>query len=173
MSSAFEPIDFLIITALPEERDALLARLPGHRQLPPDADDINVYYRATLPFSRPDGSKGEYSVAVTFLAGMTRIPAAITASTAIRSWRPGHVLLVGIAAGFAQNGAAHGDVLISNQIVDYERQKHRDGEAQPRWQGSRWTGASCSHCLHQNIMPAPSCRAQAAVVERGPHLRWA
>lgn len=134
MSGIAPPIDFLLMTALPEERDALLARLPRARQQSPLADDTNVYHRTTLDFARDDGTKGHYEVVVTSPSGMSRVPAAVTATTAIRTWRPAYVLLIGIAAGFAKNGAKLGDVLISSQIVDYEQQRLGDETRQPRWQ---------------------------------------
>ena len=34
------PVDVVLITPLEEERNAVLAKLDGHRRLPPTADDI-------------------------------------------------------------------------------------------------------------------------------------
>jgi nucleoside phosphorylase len=117
------PIDFVIITALEEEREALLRQLPSPRRLPPSEDDIRVYFGAQLPVTFSDGSSGAYSVIVLNLLNMGRVEAATATGDAIRRWRPRYVLLVGIAGGVAGQDVALGDVLISDQVVDYELQK--------------------------------------------------
>ena len=38
------PVDFVIVTALEEERDAVLDKLPGYQRLTPTEEDIRVYY---------------------------------------------------------------------------------------------------------------------------------
>lgn len=127
------PIDFLVITALPEERDAVLQRLPGHTLLPPTAGDASVYYQATLPVTYSDGTTTSYALIVTFPPEMSRAPAAALAATAIPRWQPSHVLLVGIAGGIGANGVALGDLLIANQIVDYEVAKAGSDNLARRW----------------------------------------
>jgi len=117
------PVDFVIITALEEERDAVLAKLPGAQKLPPSAGDVRVYYAAELPATFPDGKTCVYSVIVAPLLNMGRVEAATATGDAIRHWKPAYVLLVGIAGGIAASGAGVGDVLVSDQIVDYEVQK--------------------------------------------------
>src|ERR1039458_2221614 len=51
MNQSTEPsrADFLIVTPLPEERDAILALLPSYRKLPPSKNDIRTYYVASVP----------------------------------------------------------------------------------------------------------------------------
>jgi nucleoside phosphorylase len=120
---AVERIDFIILTALEEERDAVLAKLPSHQKLSPTDDDIRVYFSAIVPARFPDGSSRDYRVVVLSLLNMGRVEAATATADAIRRWSPRYVLLVGIAGGIAANGAALGDVLVSDQIVDYELQK--------------------------------------------------
>ena len=56
MSSGSDRIAFLIITALPEERDAVLERLPGHRPLPPVVGEASVYYRTALAMTHNNGT---------------------------------------------------------------------------------------------------------------------
>lgn len=41
------PVDVIVITALEEERDALLSRMRGARKLDKEATDIHTYYRAS------------------------------------------------------------------------------------------------------------------------------
>jgi nucleoside phosphorylase len=115
--------DFVIITALEEERDAVLTHLPGNRRIMPSAADIRTYRFARIPVNFPDGSVGKYGVAVLSLISMGRVEASLATSDAIRRWAPRYVLMVGIAGGIADEGVNVGDVLISSQIIDYELQK--------------------------------------------------
>lgn len=127
------PIDFLLITALPEERDAVLQRLPGYQMARPAAGDASVYYRATLPATYSDGTRTSYELVVTFPPEMSRAPAAALAATAIARWQPSYVLLVGIAGGIGTNGVALGDLLIANRIIDYEVAKAQSEALSRRW----------------------------------------
>lgn len=133
----FSTADFVIITALEEERDAVLSKLPGYRKLAPARDDIRVYYTAAMPVKFSDNTQGEYSVVVTTLLGMGRVQAADAAKAAIYRWQPRYVLMVGIAGGIAEARVKVGDILISNQIVDYELQKLTTSGAQIRWEVHR------------------------------------
>jgi predicted ATPase/nucleoside phosphorylase len=128
------PVDFVIVTALEEERDAVLAKLPGYRRLPPSEHDIRIYYEASLPTAFPDGNTGIYRIIIMPLLGMGRLQAANATTDAIRRWQPRYILLVGIAGGVAARGVTLGDVLISDQIVDYELQKITPKGADIRWE---------------------------------------
>jgi nucleoside phosphorylase/tetratricopeptide (TPR) repeat protein len=128
------PIDFLLIAPLPEERDALLARMPGHRKLPPSDDDIRVYYAAKISAHFPDGQPVTYSAVVLPLAGMGHTQATSACGDAIRRFAPRYVLLVGIAGGIAKNGVSLGDLLLSDQVADYELAKITPAGASIRWQ---------------------------------------
>jgi TIR domain/Phosphorylase superfamily len=125
-TSAFHtgrPTDFVTITALQEELEALLEKLPSPRRLPPTEEDVRVYYQVDLPITLFDGVTGTYRLILLSLLGMGRVQAANAAADAIRRWRPRSVLLVGIAGGMAEAGVQRGDVLIADQVVDYELQK--------------------------------------------------
>lgn len=135
--SAEPPTDFVIVTALEEERDAVLSKLPGYRKLAPSDDDVRVYYSADLPVTFADGSRGVYRVVVMPLLGMGRVQATVATADAIRRWRPRYVLLVGIAGGVAAKEVKLGDILVSDQIVDYELQKLTSKGAQVRWEVHR------------------------------------
>lgn len=115
-------INFLIITALPEEREALLSKLPGAWQIPPTDEDTHTYTRAELPVKLDDGLPGKYHLVVLTLAGIGRVQAGTTAAQAVHRWHPDYVILVGIAGGFATGHVSIGDVLVADQIVDYEIQ---------------------------------------------------
>lgn len=145
--TAKDRADFLLVTALPEERDALLAHLPGAFKLPPRKDDIHIYFRADLPV---ENGRGSYRVVVLPLLGMGRVNAATATSEAIKRWKPRHVVLVGIAGGVKARNVALGDVLISEQIVDYELQKLTEKGVEVRWsvhKASRRLYAAALHLL--------------------------
>ena len=125
--------DFVIITPLEEEREAMLAHLGKPNRLPPANDDIRVYYPATIPVTFTDGTVSEYEVVLTDLLEMGRVEAANAVGDAIRRWRPRYVILVGIAGGLSKAGVQVGDVLISEQIADYELQKLTEEKTLTRW----------------------------------------
>jgi 5'-methylthioadenosine/S-adenosylhomocysteine nucleosidase len=125
-----ERIDFLLVTALPEERDALLRKLPAYAKVAARKDDVHVYFRADLPLGT--GGKA-YRLVVLPLLGMGRVNAATATVDALKRWRPRHVVLVGIAGGIAERGVKVGDLLVSEQVVDYELQKLTDKGVQVRW----------------------------------------
>lgn len=131
------PVDFVIITPLAEERDAVLARLPGHQKLPPSPDDIRVYYAATISAVFADGTSTDFSVIVAPLANMGHTEAANATGDAIRRWQPRYVLLVGIAGGITSAGVKLGDVLLSDQVADYELAKVTNTGPEIRWQVHR------------------------------------
>jgi ankyrin repeat protein/nucleoside phosphorylase len=130
-------VDFVVLAPLREERDALLKHLPGHTKLPPSSVDTRVYYAAKVPVAFPGSAEASYTVIVLPLAGMGHTEAANATSDAIRRWHPRYVMLTGIAGGLRRAGIRLGDVLISEQVVDYEVQKIVDGVARPRWQVHR------------------------------------
>jgi nucleoside phosphorylase len=134
MSSTVKPpVDFLIVTALEEERDAVLLQLPGYTTPPPSTDDVRYYYTAAVDATFSDGTACMYNVALVSLANMGRVQAATTASDAIRMWRPRYVMLIGIAGGLRSSKVGLGDILIADQIVDYELQKMTKDGAEIRW----------------------------------------
>ncbi len=127
-------MDFVIVSALEEERVALLAKLPDCQPLPPEPQDIRHYYAGRLPVTLPGGPPGHYSIVVMQLLGMGRVQAATATADAIKRWRPRYVVMVGIAGGLAAKGARLGDILVSQQVVDYELQKLTPDGPQIRWQ---------------------------------------
>ena len=124
-----EKADFLIVTALEEEREAVLGKLLGWRRLPATEHDVRVYYLAEVLGRAPDGNKAHYRVVLVQPLGMGRVEATAATADALRRWRPDHVLLVGIAGGMAQSGVRLGDLLIADQIVDYEQQRVGPGDS--------------------------------------------
>ena len=130
----FDTADFVILTALEEERDAMLAHLPQAQRMPLSSEDTRVCFGTQLPVVY-NGGEAAYNIVVQCLLDMGTVDAALATVDAIRRWRPGYVLLVGIAGGVAENGAALGDVLVSTQIVDYGQQKLTDEDRKFRFKG--------------------------------------
>jgi nucleoside phosphorylase len=130
------PIDFLILAPLKEERDAIISHLSGLQRLPPDDADVRIYYSGDVPAEFLGGPQASYRVVVTSPLGMGRVEAATATTDAIRRWQPRYVLLVGIAGGDPEE-VALGDVLVAEQLVDYEQQKLTDEGAQVRFQNYR------------------------------------
>src|SRR5689334_18165208 len=128
------PVDFMLITALDDERKALLARLPGYRRIPAHHDDIHVYYEAMIPVRSPEGFTGAYRAIVCQIPAMGRVRAAAATRDFVQRWHPRYLLLVGIAGGIASAGVARGDVLVATQIADYELQKLTPTEPKIRWE---------------------------------------
>jgi nucleoside phosphorylase len=126
------PVDFVIGAALEEELDAVLAKLPCFQQLDPSGDDIRIYYAAEVPVTFPSGASGTYEVRV-LLLGKGQEEATLAAADAIRRWKPGYMLVVGLAGGVTANGVSLGDVLVADQIVGYEVQKQTTKRADVRW----------------------------------------
>ncbi len=123
-----EPIDFLIVTALEEERDAVLDTFRELSLVPPADKDIRRYYAGDLPYSSVGGTSSAYRVALILLLDMGRVQAANATSDAIRRWNPRYVVLTGIAGGVADKGVSLGDVLVSTTVIDYELQKVKSDE---------------------------------------------
>ena len=129
-----QPVDFVFVTALPEERNALMKKLDFY-QLPPDKSDTRTYFKADLPATFPGGvTTCSYRVILMQLLGMGRVQAALATADAIRRWHPRYILLIGIAGGMASQGINLGDILLANQIVDYELQKLTSNGPQIRWE---------------------------------------
>lgn len=127
-------VDFLIITPLEEELQALLSKLTNYRKTLPLDSDINNYYQHSLVTTFGDGSMGNYQAIIMTLLGMGRVQATNATSNAIHRWNPRYVLLVGIAGGVASRDVHLGDVLLPDQVVDYELKKQVDSGTQTRYE---------------------------------------
>lgn len=130
-------IDFVILAPLREEREAVLHHLLEYQKLPPSPDHIRTYYQAEIPVTFPGGNTSIYHVVVTSQLEMGREHAIAAAADAIRQWHPRYILLVGIAGGVAERGVKVGNVLIADQIADYEGQKLTGQGPQIRWDVQR------------------------------------
>jgi nucleoside phosphorylase len=132
-------VDFVIITPLEDERDAILSHLQdvcGYQKLAPSTEDIRVYYLSEIPVAAlTDRSAGKYRVIVTSPSKRGRKAATAVTGDVIRRWKPRFILLVGIAGGIAARGVNLGDVLAPEQIADYELQKIQVRNPEIRYEG--------------------------------------
>jgi len=112
-SHGLKPVDFMIVTALSEERDAVLQILEGFG--PVQIGESPIYYVCTLPTE-----EGSYRIAVTQLSQMGNVEAGIHVTRAIGELNPGCVLMVGIAAGI-RGRVSLGDIIVSTQVIYYEQ----------------------------------------------------
>lgn len=124
------PVDFVIVTALPEERDALLAVLPGALKLDKGSRDIHTFHTARIKTHRKD--KAEYAVIITCLVKMGPITATAQTVSVVTRWQPRYVLLVGIACGI-RGAVNHGDILVATQVADYTIGKQEGGPRKINW----------------------------------------
>lgn len=127
-------VDFVVITALPEERDAVFRKLSDVRKLEKDGADVHTYYEASIQTQRSDGSA--YRVIVTSLTGVGPQTATSKAQAVTQRWNPTCVLLVGIAGG-VRSKTELGDVLIASMIADYTLGKVGPQGRKIRWQPHR------------------------------------
>ncbi|WP_140797778.1 AAA family ATPase [Myxococcus xanthus] len=127
-------VDFIILTALEEERDAVLSKLPGYRKLDRVGEEPHTYYEAFIESRREDQAR--YRLIVTSLARMGPIEAAAKAPAIVQRWKPRRVLMVGIAGGIAGE-VQLGDVLVASEIQDYALGKFEEnGNRNIRWKSA-------------------------------------
>ncbi|MEX1363125.1 MAG: protein kinase [Nannocystaceae bacterium] len=163
----------VVITALTEERDALLADLTSVEKIPIGDADSRVYFRGIASVT-VDEHAISYSIIVVCLPNMGRVEAASATFDIVQKWKPSIVFLVGIAGGASQNDVAIGDVLIAQQIVDYEIQKIKPEGASARYQTYRVDSKLYNVCQNilpvewQDIMPASRPDEGAPQVHLGP-----
>jgi nucleoside phosphorylase len=116
--------DVAIVTALPIELQAVLRHGGPWSKATPSADSPRTFYLCQ--------TKSGVSVAATCALGMGQLNAALATKDIIDKWRPKKVLLVGIAGGLGSD-VQLGDVVVSEQVVDYELGKIAAGGVEPRW----------------------------------------
>jgi nucleoside phosphorylase len=157
-------VDFGIITALNEERDAVLAALGSYTQLDKDGTDTHTYYEAAVQTARSD--KAVYRVILVCCPNMGPEVAVSTAAALLNRWKPRHVLLVGIAMGVAGE-TKHGDVMVADQVVDYTLGKKEGGKKRE----TRWRAFLPGQSLFESSKAMPKTWAnQIKVTRPGPGI---
>ncbi len=112
-------VDFLIVTALEKERNAVWRQLDNHQEDRKCND--STYHRATLKTSL-GFDRETYEVALIVLKAVGNVDAALDTAEWIRHLNPRCVLMVGIAGG-VRGEVSLGDVVVSSQIIYYEYAK--------------------------------------------------
>lgn len=109
--------DFAIVTALPTEREALLGVVEQpHVMRNPDRD-IWTYHT---------GQIGRYDVVAVTTLRPGNPDATRVAADVIAHWAPRYLVMIGIAGGVPRDGLALGDVVVADQIIEYDYEKEGD-----------------------------------------------
>ena len=124
-TSTFGQADFVIITALEKEAQAVIRRLENPQVMRDQQRDIRTYHYGTVAIT---GTDRAYHVAVVVLPSMGELPAATATTDALNFWNPNFVLMVGIA----QDDLDLGDVVVADQVVGYEYGKVKGNRIMPR-----------------------------------------
>jgi nucleoside phosphorylase len=114
-NSGNESVDVVIITALQKEQEAVSRYL---KSIQPIKTKNRTFFKSKLVC---DNGRDSYTMVLLSLPGMGNVQAAIATTQAINIWNPSHIILVGITGGTAQSGDQYlGDIVVAEQIVDYE-----------------------------------------------------
>jgi nucleoside phosphorylase len=122
-------VDVVVLTALVDELDAVKRMLDkrGEKQI----------YRGSCKNYSIYKTKNGLRIALPPPLNMGQLNAAVGTSEMMIDLAPSLTLLVGIAACMEspeKKECSLGDIVISDHIVDYEPQKLKDGDVEPRWQ---------------------------------------
>ncbi|MBN2591294.1 MAG: 5'-methylthioadenosine/S-adenosylhomocysteine nucleosidase [Sedimentisphaerales bacterium] len=117
-------IDVAILTALPLELQAFLRHGGPWRRLESDRFPGRIYYHFRTQFG--------VSIIAACSLSIGQLSAALAARDLIDEWKPTVLILIGIAAGINKE-VRLGDIVVSDQIVDYELGKVSPGGVTPRW----------------------------------------
>lgn len=127
MSDQETKADIVILAALDKELDAVL-RTKGYWEAEQNSEDIRTYYKTITP----NGVR----IAAARASEMGQLGAAMLARDAIERFSPKKIILTGIAASL-DDDVTLGDIVISDQIIDYELGKVKNGVSTPRWSAYR------------------------------------
>jgi nucleoside phosphorylase len=116
--------DCAIITALPKENEAVLFHFRNWTKITP-SESTRTFYQTTMP----NGLR----VVAAMTSGMGSVHAATLAAELLERYKPKTMILVGIA-GAMDREIRLGDVVASEQIVDYDT-----GKLTPEGYGPRWS----------------------------------
>jgi nucleoside phosphorylase len=120
--------DVLIVTALKDELDAVLALGEGGRADWEERRDLGGfrYYERTLPTERGPTLR----IAAAWIGEMGERAAAIRAVDLVHELDPGCLAMCGICAGF-RGGTSLGDVIVADKLYSYDHGKliaHEEGQ---------------------------------------------
>jgi predicted ATPase/nucleoside phosphorylase len=128
MKNVHLPIDFGVITALPVERDAIIDLLENREMVQDACNDIRTYYVGDLRLR----SGLSYKIVCVMTLDVGNVDAVMAAADLIRCWGPQHVAMIGIAGGVPRDGLTLGDVVVADEVIEYEYSKDGPGRPQLR-----------------------------------------
>ena len=120
-------VDFLIVTALEKELQAVLGQLGGSKLV--QAPDHPPYYRSTLKTGTAPNQVNR--VVAVIVAGEGNVAAGQQTAIYIQHLQPSCVFMVGIAGSLSKD-VTLGDVVVSTQIKYYEITKETPSGSEPR-----------------------------------------
>ncbi len=127
-------VDFLIITALTDEFDAVIKRFSSAKKIHNKKYHI---YDCTFPtVEKSDHCHGKpYRLLIACQLGMGQIHAAALSTLLCNQYKPAYVLIVGIAGGKTdvKRPIKKGDVIISKTLIDTTKGKIENGKRHPEW----------------------------------------
>ncbi len=115
-------VDCAVVAALPRELD----RVRHHFRYSKKIEHQDQVYVESMT---PSGVTLVAAVA----AGMGQVQSAILLHQVVKAYQPKTIILVGIAAGVDRSAVNLGDVVISDQIVDYSLAKITEKGVERRW----------------------------------------
>ena len=114
------PIDFLIITPLPEEMNALMQLMP-----PPDVAEADENFAFYGWCSLTNENAQLVSVVALIPSDTANLPVANLIHNACKKWQPKSFVIVGIAGGIQKINL--GDVIVARYIFQWDaKRKHKD-----------------------------------------------
>ena len=133
-------IDFVIITALLEEFEAVRDALPG--AITEISSGANIWFRTTLTNNH---SNRKYQVVITYQTKMGAFDAISLAKDCIHRWQPAYIIMTGIAGSFHKS-IRLGDIVVAQQVFYYDMGKAVDQKKAPKIE-YRPQGYPCSPTL--------------------------
>ena len=142
--------EFLVITALDEETEALKKRL----------DDVTWIKGTRYSYGTVtcEGGEEKYGVVYGQCTVPGTSPACQLATEGMDTYMPRYVLLIGIVAGFPERGVSLGDVLVPWWIIPYEKAKITPKGVEYRGHRVRVTALRLLHIAKQIAEHKPGLR---------------
>jgi nucleoside phosphorylase len=116
-------IDIAIVTALPEEHEAVMALLDNVRDPPQIASPFPNLFVWKLGEIRNHDGTGTFKVVLAQAQRAGNMDSMIAAVRTIDRWNPRFLLFSGIAGGINLEGLTQGDIVLSEDIWFYENGK--------------------------------------------------
>lgn len=128
-------VDFLIITALTDEFNAVIKRFSPAKKI--HNDKYQMCHCEFPTAKKSDHSHGKpYHLLIACQLEMGQIHAAALSTSLCDQYKPAYVLIVGIAGGKTdeKRPIKRGDVIISKTLIDTTRGKIENGTRHPEWE---------------------------------------